>query len=50
MDEGEFERLTDDFKGDYARLLHAYNKLQVKYVHFRQALFAGITFAVLMVG
>lgn len=50
MDETEFEKLTDEFNGDYARLLRAYNQLQVKYDHFKQAVFAGIAFIIFLVG
>jgi hypothetical protein len=49
MDEGEFEKLTDQFKGDYEQLRHAYNVLETKYDRLKTNVIGGIA-AIIFIG
>ena len=50
MDEGEFEKLTDQFKGDYEQLRHAYNVLEAKYDRLKTNVIGGIASKIVIGG
>lgn len=50
MDENEFEKLTDDFKGDYGSLLHAYSQLEAKYDRLKMSILLGIVGIIVIAG
>ena len=49
MDETEIEKLTDQFKGDYERLRHAYNVLEAKYDRLKTNVIGGIA-SIIVIG
>lgn len=50
MDENDLEILTDQFKGDYQRLRHAYDVLEAKYERLKTSVIGGVLFIIVVGG